>query len=188
MVDWCFPAAWQFAFVIWLVYEVGVFYTLEVTLVVDPVSLGVIWWSVIFPTWWFLAVMFPFRPVFRVGATCSMFPERTVFCTIHKASIWCLRFSSSCCRWLLRAVLLLVTDVHIATRSGLDTALLSLYFGVLEIMHSWTWNFDLSWSDRLRCICLVSSESCLPHYLYWSWKDCFSLWNRISYQLKLLAF
>ena len=34
----------------------------------------------------------------------------------------------------------------------------------------------------------VSSESCLPHLVYWSWNDRFSLWNRISYQLKLLAF
>ena len=63
---------------------------------------------------------------------------------------------------------------------------LPCYFGVLEIMHPWTWNVGLSWSDRLRCR-LFTSESCLPYLVNWSWNDCFSLWNRIFYQLKLLC-
>ena len=73
-------------------------------------------------------------------------PERTVF--------WL--FPASCfgpemtefslldgCRWLLLGVLLTITDVHISTSCWLDASFLSLYFGVLETMHSWTWNVDL---------------------------------------------
>ena len=54
MVDWCFPAAWQFSFVVSLVYEVGVLVTLEVTFVVDLKCVSIIRWHVIFPTWCFL--------------------------------------------------------------------------------------------------------------------------------------
>ena len=87
MVDWCFPAAWQFAFVIGLVDEFGVFCTLEMTLFVDLECPGISWWLVIVPTWWFLTGMFPFRTVFWGGAT-GMLPEMTVFGIICRFSLW----------------------------------------------------------------------------------------------------
>ena len=88
MVDWCFPAAWQFAFVIWLVDEVGVLLTLEVTFVVDLKCLGIIRWSVILPTWCLLLVCFILGPFFRIGIACCLVTERTVFYTIRNVLIW----------------------------------------------------------------------------------------------------
>ena len=87
MVDWCFPAAWQFAFVVWLVYEFGVLHTLEVTFVVDLKCLGIIRWSVILPTWCLFTGMFHLRTIFCIRIACCLVTERTVFYTIRNVLI-----------------------------------------------------------------------------------------------------
>ena len=112
-------------------------------------------------TWCLFTGMFHFRTAFRIRTICCLVAERAVFYTIRNVLIWswrdrvtwfwCLRLLSCCRRWLLVAVLLPVTDVHISAWSHSSGSLSSLYFGILEIMHPWTWNVDLSWSDRLWC-------------------------------------
>ena len=88
MVDWCFPAAWQFAFVVGLVNEFGVLLTLEVTFVVDLKCLGIIRWSVILPTWCLFTGIFHFRTAFRIRFVTCLIAERTVFYTIRNFLIW----------------------------------------------------------------------------------------------------
>ena len=78
----------QFAFVIWLVDEVGVLHTLEVTFVVDLKCLGIIRWLVILPTWCLFTGMFHFRTAFRIRTTCCLVTERTVFYTILFGPEW----------------------------------------------------------------------------------------------------
>ena len=97
---------------------------------------------------------------------------------------WCLWFLSSCRRCFILAVLLPVADVHISARSHSHSlfviwrpqncASLDLECGPLL-----KWPFSVS---------SASSENCLLNLMYWSWNDRFLLWNRIFYQLKLLAF
>ena len=53
MVDGSISAAWQCAFVVGPVNEVGVLVTLEVTFVVDLKRLSIIRWHIILPTWCF---------------------------------------------------------------------------------------------------------------------------------------
>ena len=141
--------------------------------------------------------MFHFRTVFHVRIAYCLVAERTVFYTIRNVLIWswmdrvtlfwCLRLLSICRRWFLLAVLLPVTDVHISARSHSSGCLPSLYFGVLKTVASLDLEREpfLKWSSLVSS---VSSESCLPYLVNWSWNDRFSLWNRIFYQLKLLAF
>ena len=114
--------------------------------------------------------MFHFRTAFRIGIVCCLIAERTVFYTIRNVLIWswmdrvtwfwCLRLLSSCRRWFLLAVLLPITDVHLSARSHSSGLLPSLYFGILETVHPWTWNVDLSWSDRLRCHLFLLRAAC----------------------------
>ena len=66
MIDGSFSAAWQFAFVIWPVYEVGVLLTLEVTFGVDLKRLSIIRWHVILPTWCFSTCLLHFRTEFSI--------------------------------------------------------------------------------------------------------------------------
>ena len=130
----------------------------------------IIRWLVILPTWCLFTSMFHFRTDFHIRTIHCLIAERTVFYTIRNDLIWswrdrvtrfwCLRLLSSCRRWFLLAVLLPVTDVHISARSHSNGSLSSLYFGILETVHSWTWNVDLSWSDLLRCRLFLLRAAC----------------------------
>ena len=66
MVDGSISAAWQFAFVVGPVYEVGVLVTLEVTFVVDLKRLSIIRWLIIFPMWCFATCLLHFRTEFSL--------------------------------------------------------------------------------------------------------------------------
>ena len=88
MVDWCFPAAWQFSLVVWLVDEVRVLVTMEVTFVVDLKCLSIVRWSVILPMCVFLLVCFILGQSFALEPLALLLPERTVFYTIHNVLIW----------------------------------------------------------------------------------------------------
>ena len=66
MVYGSISAAWQFAFVVGPVNEVGVLVTLEVTFVVDLKCLSIIRWHVILPTWCFATCLLHFRTEFYI--------------------------------------------------------------------------------------------------------------------------
>ena len=197
MVDWCFSAAWQFSFVIWPVYEVGVFLTLEVTFLVDLKCLGIIRRSVILPTWCLFTGMFHFRTAFRNWTLTCLVAERTVFYTIRNFPILVLNGPSY-------PVLMSSVPFQLSQMVHLGCAAPRHWRPhPCQVSLRWLSSFLVFWRPRnyasldLECCSLlkwpssvssVSSESCSPYLVNWSWNDRFSLWNRIFYQLKLLAF
>ena len=72
-----------------------------------------------------------------------MLPEVTIFGVSHRFSLWHLWLLSICRRWLLQAVLLLVTDVDISARSTLVAVFFPciLASSKLCILGLGTWTF-----------------------------------------------
>ena len=139
------------------------------TFVVDLKCLGIIRWLVILPTWCLFTGMFHFRTLFALKLSVVWLlkgPSFTLSVMFLFGPEWTelpdfkIFILSSYRRWFLLAVLLPITDIHISARSHSSGLLSSLYFGILETVHSWTWNVDLSWSDRLRCRLFLLRAAC----------------------------